>query len=163
MSRKPNTVCFECKNPCYVRPSQMAIQSTWFCSSNCRFKESRKPRYTCQNCGIVFWRPVKPQAPKYCSVSCSNKARTGIKYTGERENCLVTVVGKRRAFCRDRDGDLCLECKNPPIWNGKHITLQVDHIDGDRNNNDPSNWRLLCPNCHSQTETFGTKNRHRYN
>jgi hypothetical protein len=42
-------------------------------------------------------------------------------------------------------------------WQGKQLTLQVDHIDGNRNNNDISNLRLLCPNCHSQTDTYTFK------
>ena len=37
------------------------------------------------------------------------------------------------------------------------ITLQLDHIDGDPANNMIENLRILCPNCHTQTETFGSK------
>lgn len=44
-------------------------------------------------------------------------------------------------------------------WQGSKISLQLDHIDGDNKNNLMSNLRLLCPNCHSQTETFGIKNK----
>ena len=43
-------------------------------------------------------------------------------------------------------------------WNGKPISLQLHHKDGKRNNNELSNLQILCPNCHSQTETFGAKN-----
>lgn len=39
-------------------------------------------------------------------------------------------------------------------WLGNEITLQVDHIDGDFKNNVIENLRFLCPNCHSQTETY---------
>jgi predicted RNA-binding Zn-ribbon protein involved in translation (DUF1610 family) len=35
----------------------------------------------------------------------------------------------------------------------------VHHVDGNRNNNDLSNLQLLCPNCHSQTDNFCSKNR----
>jgi len=44
-------------------------------------------------------------------------------------------------------------------WLGRHISLQLDHINGVPNDNRLKNLRLLCPNCHSQTETFGTKRR----
>lgn len=43
-------------------------------------------------------------------------------------------------------------------WNGKPIVLELDHIDGNNRNNLPTNLRLLCPNCHSQTPTFRGRN-----
>lgn len=43
-------------------------------------------------------------------------------------------------------------------WNGKPISLHLDHIDGDATNNLLSNLRILCPNCHSQTKTYCGKN-----
>ena len=53
----------------------------------------------------------------------------------------------------------CEVCNLPNIWNGKELSLQLDHIDGDNNNNELSNLRIICPNCHSQTDTFcGKKN-----
>lgn len=39
-------------------------------------------------------------------------------------------------------------------WNGKNITLEIEHKDGDNWNNKQNNLELLCPNCHSQTLTF---------
>lgn len=39
-------------------------------------------------------------------------------------------------------------------WMGKAITLHLDHINGDNSDNRLENLRLLCPNCHSQTETY---------
>jgi len=46
-------------------------------------------------------------------------------------------------------------------WNGKKISLHLDHIDGDTQNNRVSNLRFLCPNCHSQTPTYCTNKRTR--
>jgi hypothetical protein len=43
-------------------------------------------------------------------------------------------------------------------WNGKVLSLHLDHIDGNPKNNLITNLRLLCPNCHSQTETYCGKN-----
>jgi hypothetical protein len=39
-------------------------------------------------------------------------------------------------------------------WLQKPITLEIHHVDGDRTNNVESNLQLLCPNCHSYTETW---------
>ena len=44
-------------------------------------------------------------------------------------------------------------------WKGKPIKLELDHIDGSRTNHALSNLRLLCPNCHSQTDTYRSKKR----
>ncbi|PYS87966.1 MAG: HNH endonuclease [Acidobacteria bacterium] len=44
-------------------------------------------------------------------------------------------------------------------WNGKPITLQLDHINGAHLDHRLENLRLLCPNCHSQTETFAGRNK----
>jgi hypothetical protein len=44
-------------------------------------------------------------------------------------------------------------------WCGKEITYQLDHIDGDRYNNELSNLRILCAICHTQTDTYGGRNR----
>lgn len=52
----------------------------------------------------------------------------------------------------------CNECDIEEIWNGKPISLELDHIDGDKHNNRRENLRYLCPNCHSQTHTFRVKN-----
>lgn len=43
-------------------------------------------------------------------------------------------------------------------WEGKPLSLQLDHINGKNNDHRLENLRWLCPNCHSQTETYGSKN-----
>jgi 5-methylcytosine-specific restriction endonuclease McrA len=46
-------------------------------------------------------------------------------------------------------------------WRGLHLELHLDHINGNPRDNRPDNVRLLCPNCHSQTDTYSYKNRRR--
>ena len=43
-------------------------------------------------------------------------------------------------------------------WLGVKLSLELDHIDGNHFNNNLSNLRILCPNCHSQTPTFRGRN-----
>lgn len=51
------------------------------------------------------------------------------------------------------------ECKICSLseWLGKSITLHVDHINGKHGDNRLINLRFLCPNCHQQTATWGSK------
>jgi len=52
------------------------------------------------------------------------------------------------------------QCVNCGIsdWNGKHITLELDHVNGNNKDNRLQNLELLCPNCHSQTPTWRGRN-----
>jgi len=63
----------------------------------------------------------------------------------------------RRALVESGVNYECAECQLGSRWNGKDLRIQVDHIDGDFLNNKKENLRFLCPNCHSQTETFGKR------
>ena len=44
-------------------------------------------------------------------------------------------------------------------WNELPISMQLDHIDGNSRNHRLNNLRMLCPNCHSQTDTYCGKNK----
>lgn len=64
----------------------------------------------------------------------------------------------RRAF-RKFTKYQCVICDNVGEHLGRQLTLQIDHINGVRDDNRRENLRYLCPNCHSQTETFGHRSR----
>jgi 5-methylcytosine-specific restriction endonuclease McrA len=51
----------------------------------------------------------------------------------------------------------CSECGLENIWNNKKISLQLEHKNGIPNDNRLSNLCFLCPNCHSQTDTYAGK------
>lgn len=52
---------------------------------------------------------------------------------------------------------ICVECGNLGNHNGKELSLQLDHMNGKAEDNRLENLRFLCPNCHSQTDTYAGK------
>jgi hypothetical protein len=67
-----------------------------------------------------------------------------------------------KKYLIEKFGEKCMLCN----WNDKNehtgiIPIQMNHIDGDPHNHDLSNVELLCPNCHSLTEYFGSRGKGR--
>lgn len=96
--------------------------------------------------------------------------RTGHK-TGRLRYKLETIMTENSVFPTHRlrlrlinEGVLenrCAKCGLGPEWNGEPLVLQLDHINGVNNDHRRHNLRLLCPNCHTQTDTYGAKNARR--
>jgi len=55
----------------------------------------------------------------------------------------------------------CETCGLGPEWQGQFLTLELDHRNGVRNDHRLDNLRILCPNCHTQTPTYGGRNNRR--
>lgn len=77
----------------------------------------------------------------------------------------VLVVGRLERTSRLRErlireglkGRSCELCHRGS-WNGRPIPLELDHVNGRRDDNRIANLRLLCPNCHAQTDTYRGRN-----
>ncbi len=55
----------------------------------------------------------------------------------------------------------CSICGQKPIWNGKELTLILDHANGINNDDNLENLRWVCPNCNQQLDTTGSRNPYR--
>jgi len=78
--------------------------------------------------------------------------------TGSNGNKSIGISSHVRRYVLERADYKCEKCGVGNVWNGKPLTLQIDHIDGNYKNNKPGNHRVLCPNCHTQTSTYGSRN-----
>lgn len=85
------------------------------------------------------------------NVSQNKRPAEQILVRGDRR---IRASQLRRALIESGVEHACLLCGITGLWNGRSITLEIDHLDGDPTNNLFENLRFLCPNCHSQcTET----------
>lgn len=141
-----------------------------FCSKTCaarlnnvlspKRQRSDKWKFTeCLQCGIVFEYNISNYRGKYCSNKCQMIYRWIHDTKIRVEQGTVTNSPTLKRYLQELRGNVCEVCNYPPTHNGKSLVLQLDHIDGNSDNNNPINLRLLCPNCHSQTETFTSRQR----
>lgn len=153
--RKANANCGTCGASFYARPLTLR-QANHFCSKTCYqvARSAMKKNTHCKTCSAPL-KPGSSSIAQFCSRSCANKGRTGSKYSHDHLLCNTAVRNRSYRELSSMHGEQCAECGQGIVWNGKSLTLQVDHIDGDRSNNNLNNLRLLCPNCHTQTDTYG--------
>lgn len=113
--------------------------------------DAKKPRPSCLHCGLL----VSDIARIYCSIRCQHQFRRKSKVeSGETEPRLL------KRYLQDIREHKCEVC-GITEWMGKPAPLELDHKDGDSRNNVLSNLRLICPNCHAQTESYKNRNKGR--
>jgi hypothetical protein len=66
-----------------------------------------------------------------------------------------------RLFLAEQQGDRCAVCGCGTTWNEQPLVFVLDHVDGDAQNNQRANLRLVCPNCDSQLPTYKARNKGR--
>ena len=97
---------------------------------------------------------------KFCTIRCKRNY-----YIGRWEEGLFNSTTERGSISNIirnyllKKNNKCEQCG----WLGfnsitGNTTLQIDHTDGNRNNGFKGNLKVLCPNCHSLTHTWGALN-----
>lgn len=160
------TVCL-CCGSIIKQPNNKRLKK--FCNSSCAAKYNNSKRrknsieYTgkCKYCGKDISYPKK-----YCNIDCQNLFEQKEYIENWQKGLISGVIGKYgishriRKYLLIKNNYKCEKCgwgEINPITN--KVPLQIHHIDGDCLNNREENLQLLCPNCHSLTETFGNLNK----
>lgn len=144
--------CLECN-----APIGLGKKENKFCSKSCSAKYNNRKRKTakfflCLNCELP--KEQKKNESKYCCVGCQVEHHMNQKVSEGTASARTL-----KKFLLKKYGNKCFECGIDGIWNGKPISMELEHKDGNSDNNDLSNLSLLCPNCHSQTPTYKSKNK----
>lgn len=165
---EPNTECGWCRAPLYRPPGRLTKSGQFFCSTGHKnlaaahgtLKTGPQPaeRLTC-GCGR---RILSKRGVTHCA-RCWPAERIRRWLAGDME---VTYVGAGKepatwvkSYLVETRGDRCERCGFDEKTSDGRSIIQMDHVDGRHLDNSPDNLKLLCPNCHAMTETFGSKNK----
>ena len=143
-------------------------------------KETNNPRYCSRSCAAIANNKKYPKRLKegeckkcgkvihsnatYCSKECygicnlfDERVRlTGCYYATDTNSGTKSL----RKYLVKKFGNNCMICgQSGDNWNGKPITLIVDHINGHANDWRTSNIQLVCPNCDCQLPTYKGRNK----
>lgn len=139
-----------------------------FCSSSCNtaFHNIGRNRHTselknfceifyCINCNNVH----KYKKQKFCSSACSGQYRKNQIFDLIKNGDLNQTSKSYKKYLIHIHGESCMRCG----WNKKNpfsnkIPIELEHKDGNSENNNLDNLELLCPNCHSLTKTYKALN-----
>jgi hypothetical protein len=104
----------------------------------------------CKKCGTA----VKNQNSTFCSVQCFSDNEWELF---KNNKASVWTPRRLKRYLVESQGRTCSRC-NRSEWEGVPIPIELEHIDGNSENNAINNVCLLCPNCHALTPTYKSKN-----
>lgn len=110
---------------------------------------------------VTIWRRAKKLGLSWKNIECNYKKYDKIELSsilnGEHPEYQTYKLHKRLITegIKENKCEIC----GIESWNNRKLVMQLDHIDGNPHNHILSNLRMICPNCHSQTDTFCGKNK----
>ena len=153
---------FKNKEPKCLDCGKELLSETNFCSIVCSasfFNQIGKikveKKYTCINCNSII-----SSRNTYCSQKCDIEHKKKLIYKRIENGDITFHHNTYKKYLIHKFGNKCMNCgwsEIHPITN--KVPIQLEHIDGDSNNNNLNNLKLLCPNCHSLTSTYGSLNK----
>ena len=105
----------------------------------------------------VAWNEYRKKQAEVSAKRYTNKEENRLKYLTETPFCDLGSDSRRDKILLDQNGE-CGKCKAKE-WFGTLLTLEIDHINGDHQDNRGENLIALCPNCHSITPTWRGRNK----
>lgn len=130
---------------CGGETSSLGNKPRKFCNSSCRREWTKQKKPCVGNCG------KEVEFGTRCDDCRKPLSRPRIEFDDLKKD------GSRKARLILEQGHYCEQC-GISKWNDRPAPLQLDHVDGNPENNLRENLRILCANCHAQTDTFGGAN-----
>lgn len=154
--------CVFCKKKFKAKPSWIKSGRRKYCSAYCKYAAVKKGEVIpCYTCGKLTYRVKSTRKiHTFCSHSCSAKWSNSLRIV-EKHPLYSGGKGSYRKRAVEKYGFICSSGTNCPLSDKilPDMMYEVDHIDGDRENNKIENLRVLCVWCHRLTPTFGNKNK----
>jgi hypothetical protein len=163
-------LCSNCGKKNYKKSAWIRASKTklFFCNNNCRNEAQhvkhifRKAKIiSCYKCGDkieVDSRASRKICPKCIPETKRTKIIDYKKVLEGKEQC-SNFYNLRKYLIKNGIKENKCEICGINEWLGKPLVIQLHHKNGDKNNNKLENLQMACPNCHSQTNTWGTKNK----
>lgn len=148
---------------CNIEFTSIKSDNRKFCSKNCSVNSQKneneiKKCILCKSEFLIDGRN-KSKNRKFCSTICHRKYEENLRFVKLEFNGSVSSK-TAKLYLIKKHGERCMECG----WDKKNVVtnkvpVELEHIDGNSENNNLDNLKLLCPNCHSLTPTYKALNK----
>lgn len=170
--------CLECDKEFEISLRNKREKERKFCSKSCSAKFNNKNRDKKINKKIsdslikrnkIKCEKIKNKCincdkeiinKKYCNNKCQNDHYKKEIFNKIEDGDLTLNVKWYKKYLIYLHGEKCMKCDWGEINKfSNSIPIEIEHIDGNSENNNLNNLELLCPNCHSLTPTYKGMNR----